>query len=207
MNSQRLPLTRREFLYYVWAASVALFTAETAGALFWLALPRFKPGLFGAGFTIPIERMPLPDSPPLAFDEGRFWLVNVGPQTVADPLHPSGFTMGPGLLALDKACTHLGCTFLWYEPQGAFVCPCHGSKFLIDGTRVHGPAARDLDRYQVRILDINDQQLSVTKLGDANADHSVGFPITSPPQAAKIIVETGRRIQGRKNDGPNTTRF
>jgi len=38
------PMTRREFLYYIWAASMALFLAEAGGAIVWFAVPRFKAG-------------------------------------------------------------------------------------------------------------------------------------------------------------------
>src|SRR6185436_5567794 len=43
----QLPMTRREFLYYIWAASMALFMAETGGAILWFAYPRFRVGEFG----------------------------------------------------------------------------------------------------------------------------------------------------------------
>src|SRR4030065_276933 len=43
-TSAPLPLSRREFLYYMWGASMAVFMAGTGGALIWFALPRFLPG-------------------------------------------------------------------------------------------------------------------------------------------------------------------
>ena len=32
-------LTRREFLYYIWGASIALFAVEFTGLLVWFMLP------------------------------------------------------------------------------------------------------------------------------------------------------------------------
>lgn len=203
-NRQIQPITRREFLYYAWAASMALFTAEAGGALLWYALPRFKPGEFGAAFTVPLEKIPPPDSPPVAFDAGRFWLVNIGPKSVADPLHPEGFATQQGLIALYKVCVHLGCLYKWDTSLGHFHCPCHGSQYLLDGTRVHKPAARDLDKLLLKFVDAEGNTLAATKAGDANTDLTVGQAIEMPAGTATIIVETGKRIQGRLNDGPST---
>ena len=204
MLIQPPPLTRREFLYYTWAASMALFTAEAGGALLWYALPRFKPGEFGSTFTLPVENLPPPDSPPLAFDAGRFWLLNLGPQTVNDPLHPDGFTTQTGLLALYKVCVHLGCLYRWEDTLGRFKCPCHASQYLGDGTRVHKPATRDLDKFLIQAIDEQGNVLAATQLGDADADPAVGQAIQLPPGAVAITIDTGKRIRGRRNDGPNT---
>lgn len=47
-----------------------------------------------------------------------------------------------GFSALSLTCTHLGCTV--EQEKDEFVCPCHGSHFNLDGTLLHGPAARPL---------------------------------------------------------------
>ena len=33
-------INRREFLYYIWGASMALFAAQSAGLLVWFLIPR-----------------------------------------------------------------------------------------------------------------------------------------------------------------------
>lgn len=48
-------------------------------------------------------------------------------------------------------CTHLGCAYRWEFELENFVCPCHGSKFGIDGEVLEGPAPRPLDRYVSRV--------------------------------------------------------
>ena len=47
-------------------------------------------------------------------------------------------------------CTHLGCTVHWVAAENRFKCPCHGSQFAADGSVLHGPAERPLDRLRVQ---------------------------------------------------------
>jgi Rieske Fe-S protein len=44
--------------------------------------------------------------------------------------------------AVSTICTHLGCV-VKPNPDG-FECPCHGSRFALDGTVTRGPAPRAL---------------------------------------------------------------
>lgn len=53
--------------------------------------------------------------------------------------------------AVSLVCTHLGCT-VSVTPED-FVCPCHGSRFDLEGKVLHGPADRPLPRYPVRVTD------------------------------------------------------
>lgn len=54
-----------------------------------------------------------------------------------------------GFCALSSKCTHLGCTLI---PTGqGFDCPCHGSRFSIDGRRLAGPATKNLVWYKLGI--------------------------------------------------------
>jgi menaquinol-cytochrome c reductase iron-sulfur subunit len=52
--------------------------------------------------------------------------------------------------AFSPWCTHLGCAYHWDAGSRQFVCPCHDSRFAIDGRRTAGPAPRGLDQYEVR---------------------------------------------------------
>ncbi len=49
-----------------------------------------------------------------------------------------------GFYALSAVCTHLGCLTAWKQDLGIIACPCHGSKFRRDGTKIEGPAPKPL---------------------------------------------------------------
>lgn len=42
-------------------------------------------------------------------------------------------------------CTHLGCIVGFNAAERAWECPCHGSRFAVDGSVLHGPATRPLE--------------------------------------------------------------
>jgi cytochrome b6-f complex iron-sulfur subunit len=52
---------------------------------------------------------------------------------------------GEHITVFDAHCTHMGCTLHYDSDHHLFNCPCHKSRFDIDGTRLRGPAKRDLD--------------------------------------------------------------
>lgn len=49
-----------------------------------------------------------------------------------------------GFVAFSLKCTHMGCTVGWNDAARSFDCPCHGSRYGIDGTVMRGPAKRPL---------------------------------------------------------------
>jgi cytochrome b6-f complex iron-sulfur subunit len=53
--------------------------------------------------------------------------------------------------ALSAVCTHLGCITNWKPEEGIIACPCHGSKFNIDGIKIAGPAPRPLPRFLITL--------------------------------------------------------
>lgn len=196
---QVVPLNRREFLYYVWAASMAVFMAGSGGAIIWFALPRFREGEFGGVFTIPVTEIPPADSGPKDFAAGRFFLINNGPATQSDARQPSDYPVGQGVRALYKVCVHLGCLFSWVESNDRFECPCHGSKYLKSGARIDGPARRNLDIFFLEAVDAAGNVIgqSEPQMGDEE-----GSGVVLPAGTAAIRVDTGRRIQGAQNSKP-----
>ena len=129
------PSSRRRLLKWLWGA----LGVVAAGELAWITGSFLRPRrrsradgrIFVAGRMDDFE----PGSV-TAFPAGSFYLVR---------LDDGGF------LALDRTCTHLGCTVPWNADEGLFACPCHASVFDITGQVLTPPAPRPLDRYPVRI--------------------------------------------------------
>jgi glycine/D-amino acid oxidase-like deaminating enzyme/nitrite reductase/ring-hydroxylating ferredoxin subunit len=46
--------------------------------------------------------------------------------------------------SLSAICTHMGCTVEFNPADTTWDCPCHGSRFAVDGTVIHGPASTRL---------------------------------------------------------------
>ncbi|MCS6774104.1 MAG: ubiquinol-cytochrome c reductase iron-sulfur subunit [Thermoflexales bacterium] len=164
-------VTRREFLYYVWGASMALFLAQFGGITFLFAMPRFREGEFGGKISVAASDFPQPNGEPVSNNVGKFWLVHVD----------------QGIAALYKICTHLGCIYFWSEASKIFACPCHGSQFELNGKWIAGPAPRNLDRFAFEVLDASGQVIAESPNGDF---------IPMPPNAATVRVNTGRKVLG-----------
>jgi cytochrome b6-f complex iron-sulfur subunit len=167
--------SRREFLYYIWGASLALLTGQAVAGLIWFALPRFKEGTFGGVFTVTPDKLPDLNTAPLQEPSGRFWIANTD----------------QGLLTLYAVCTHLGCLPKWSDTNFRFECPCHGSKFELDGAFIEGPAPRNMDRFATTI--------EFTDGTEAVMDTD-GSPIPLQGKTiAAIRVNTGSRILGKRH--------
>src|SRR5579864_5409168 len=178
-DAQVKTVTRREFLFYIWGASLALATAEGIGAVIWFALPRFRAGEFGGVFSLAPDALPqaAADMVPVLFAAGKFWQSNTD----------------DGFRALSQVCTHLGCLFKW-QPNGApghefphYVCPCHGSQFTNKGVYVAGPAPRNLDQFAVTVTYNDGTTKTTSGPGDA-------LPLAN---AKSLAVDTGKKITGK----------
>jgi Rieske Fe-S protein len=51
---------------------------------------------------------------------------------------------------LSSVCTHAGCN-VNAVTDGKIDCPCHGSKFNLDGTVAHGPATKPLEAKAITV--------------------------------------------------------
>lgn len=61
-----------------------------------------------------------------------------------------------GLYAMSAVCTHLGCLTAWKPELDMVACPCHGSKFRRDGSKIEGPAPRPLRWLKASLSDEGD---------------------------------------------------
>jgi Rieske Fe-S protein len=48
--------------------------------------------------------------------------------------------------AVSLRCTHLGCLLRFNAAELSWDCPCHGSRFDVDGAVLEGPATKPLER-------------------------------------------------------------
>ncbi len=128
---------RRRFLAWGWTALGALVTAEFGWIVASFLRPRREAGAESDARLVvagPVEQFE--PGTVTAFPAGRFYLARLS---------------GGGFLALDRTCTHLGCTVPWNAETKRFECPCHASSFTIEGSVISPPAPRPLDLYAVRI--------------------------------------------------------
>lgn len=163
---------RREFLFYIWGASLALFGAASGVSIIWFLLPRFDEGEFGGIIRVGGSSIPAPDEPPYNEAVGKFFLSN----------------SEEGLVAIYKVCTHLGCLYAWVEANGRYECPCHGSKFERNGTWIEGPAPRSLDRFNMTISLASGGTLTSNETGDP-------IPVPDLADIQEVVVDTGARIK------------
>ena len=80
---------------------------------------------------------------PHGFDElrrGEAAILKIDHHNVA------GYRDEDGTLhAVSAVCTHMGCLVGWNETDRSWDCPCHGSRFALDGSVIHGPAVKALE--------------------------------------------------------------
>lgn len=56
-------------------------------------------------------------------------------------------------IAVDIKCTHKGCDVGYSSEEKHFICPCHDSRFELDGTIRQGPAEKPLGSYRTTFND------------------------------------------------------
>ena len=126
--------SRRSFTRNATLGAVGIVVAQITGAFTILLWPN-KTGAFGTAITIAADNVPAEGGAPFKWTPGKFYLV-----------HPED-----GVKALYWKCVHLGCTVPWIAGEERFICPCHGSVYEYNGTRVSGPAPRGLDAMPVSL--------------------------------------------------------
>jgi cytochrome b6-f complex iron-sulfur subunit len=166
--------SRREFLYYIWGASIVMLLGQVGAGVLWFALPRFREGEFGGTFRFTGADLPATGDAPINFPAGRFWLSN----------------SEDGFLALYGVCTHLGCLPKWEPQNNRFACPCHGSQYTLDGSWITGPAPRPLDVFPATITFADG-----TTANNADAPEPISLGGRTVDQIVDVAVDTGVRLK------------
>lgn len=122
----RAATSRRDFLYQI---GVGAMVASAVGA---------------GAVTFDFLRPKVLFEPPTSFEAGSALDYQEG--TVRFFKEKKAFVIGGagGIYALSAVCTHLGCIARFRSDEGIIACPCHGSRFGLDGEVLHGPAPRPL---------------------------------------------------------------
>jgi Rieske Fe-S protein len=51
--------------------------------------------------------------------------------------------------AVNPVCPHAKCLVGWNNAEKSWDCPCHGSRFSVNGELLTGPARSDLERIDI----------------------------------------------------------
>src|SRR5512143_4226563 len=144
---------RRRFFASLAAGASALIAAALGGPLAALALAPLRRPKDGEAPRVDLG--PIAQFGPTA--QGK-----AGPQEVVFPVTLTDGYMSrrakqrvyvipdaasaSGLSVLDTTCTHLGCGVSWNAERKAFLCPCHGGTYSVEGKVIGGPPPRPLAR-------------------------------------------------------------
>jgi Rieske Fe-S protein len=90
-----------------------------------------------------------PGAPPNATALAKTADVPVGSGVIVDDIVVTQPTAGV-FEAFSTVCTHAGCN-VSEVTDGLISCPCHGSKFKLDGTVAKGPAKTPLESKAIRV--------------------------------------------------------
>lgn len=114
-------------------------------------------GILGIGGLIRYLSYQYDPTPPSEFDIGPAINYPVNSRTVIAHIPAIIIHDGEGLRALSLTCSHLGCAI--EERNFGFECPCHSSRYDLNGVVLKGPAASNLKK--LRIEESEDGNLHV----------------------------------------------
>ncbi|MDQ4148437.1 MAG: Rieske 2Fe-2S domain-containing protein [Actinomycetota bacterium] len=151
-------VSRRQFLNRGMAITGLVALGQFALASLDFLYPRLRGGL-GSRITVgsadDIRNEVTSTREPKFIPDGRFFVaVYEGDPEDANriPAYRSANVAATGFMALYRKCVHLGCSVPWCAPAKWFECPCHGSKYSINGEYRDGPAPRSLDQFKVEVV-------------------------------------------------------
>lgn len=173
-DSKPRKFTRRTFIGW---SIASLLTATVVTGLapilvfLWPAPPKGqKKGPLPVSLPKPLNQ--LADGDALKFDaptspNSAFIMADGGGDNAPGDLAFSGFVVKAegkvNVFAIN--CSHLGCSVALNTDAKTFDCPCHGSRFHLDGTVLRGPAAYPLSHLTWKQVDPNTIEVDGLVLG------------------------------------------
>ena len=118
---------------------------KITGAVFAVA------GLGTAITTIKFLKPNVLFEPPTKFVVGRPDEIPVGTMIVMPEQKLYVVHSEAGFFAMSASCPHLGCMTRRIPGEGSFFCPCHGSRFDLEGSVTAGPAPAALTRLHLSL--------------------------------------------------------
>jgi cytochrome b6-f complex iron-sulfur subunit len=104
-------------------------------------------GALGLGGLIRYLSYQFDPTPPSEFDIGPAINYPINSRTVLAHIPALIIHDAEGLRALSLTCSHLGCAI--EERNFGFECPCHSSRYDMNGVVLKGPAAINLRKFRV----------------------------------------------------------
>jgi cytochrome b6-f complex iron-sulfur subunit len=101
--------------------------------------------------------------PPLTFRAGAPDLYPMGSVTYIADQEVYIVHTEDGFYAVSAICTHLGCITKWNAEANTIACPCHGSKFQPNGTKIEGPAPGPLVHWTIALASNGDLMVDKTE--------------------------------------------
>ena len=106
-------------------------------------------------------------------------------------------TTSQGLRAYGAYCPHAGCEVAWDDRGDEVVCPCHLSRFSVDGSVTRPPAAADLDTYGAKLTG-DGETLIVDLSGSAGVFPAAsGGSVTFTVGQLPALSQVGGTVTGR----------
>jgi cytochrome b6-f complex iron-sulfur subunit len=131
-------------------------------------------GIAGLGSVIVTYQYLSPNvlfEPPTTFRAGAPDLYPMNSVTFLQDQQVYIVRTAQGFYAVSAVRTHLGCITQWTPQDDLIECPCHGSRFQRDGTKVAGPAPQPLPHFNISLT--AEGELSVDKLEIVRADQAL----------------------------------
>ncbi len=114
-------------------------------------------GLLGLGGLIRYLSYQFDPTPPSEFDIGPASDYRLNSRTVIAYIPAIIIHDKAGLHAISLVCSHLGCTI--EQRNFGFECPCHSSRYDMNGVVLKGPATANLR--QLRVEESKDGKLHI----------------------------------------------